>query len=94
MPRSEAEFRMSGLLLPVYIIIFVALIYFVGIRPQQKRRKELELLSSSLRAGDEIVTAGGIYGIVSEVEEGGSKHVSADSRRTIEMEMGGGHDSG
>ena len=63
---------MSGVLLPVYIIIFVALIYFVGIRPQQKRRKELELLSSSLRAGDEIVTAGGIYGIVSEVEEGGT----------------------
>ena len=29
-----------------------------------------------------------------EVEEGGSKHVSADSRRTIEMEMGGGHDRG
>jgi hypothetical protein len=29
-----------------------------------------------------------------EVEEGGSKHVSADSRRTIEMEMGGGHDPG
>lgn len=29
-----------------------------------------------------------------EIEEGGSKHVSADSGRTIEMEMGGGHDSG
>jgi hypothetical protein len=29
-----------------------------------------------------------------EVEEGGSKHVSADSRGAIEMEMGDGHDSG
>ena len=29
-----------------------------------------------------------------EVEEGGSKHVSADSGGTIEMEMGGGHDRG
>ena len=29
-----------------------------------------------------------------EVEEGGSKHVSADSGGTIEMEMGSGHDSG
>jgi preprotein translocase subunit YajC len=63
---------MSGLLLPVYIIIFVALIYFVGIRPQQKRRKEMELLSSSLGVGDEVVTTGGIYGIVSEIEEGGT----------------------
>ena len=63
---------MSGLLLPVYIIIFVALIYFVGIRPQQKRRKEMELLSSSLGVGDEVITTGGIYGIVSEMEEGGT----------------------
>ena len=63
---------MAGLLLPVYIIIFVALIYFVGIRPQQKRRKEMELLSSSLTVGDEVVTTGGIYGIVSEMEEGGT----------------------
>ncbi len=63
---------MSGLLLPVYIIIFVALIYFVGIRPQQKRRKEMELLTSSLGVGDEVVTTGGIYGIVSEMEEGGT----------------------
>jgi len=63
---------MSGLLLPVYIIIFVALIYFVGIRPQQKRRKEMELLSSSLGVGDEVVTTSGIYGIVSEMEEGGT----------------------
>ena len=63
---------MSGLLLPVYIIIFVALIYFVGIRPQQKRRKEMELLSSSLGVGDEVVTSSGIYGLVSEIEDGGT----------------------
>lgn len=59
-------------LLPVYIIIFVGLIYFVGVRPQQKRRKEMELLSSSLTVGDEVVTTGGIYGIVSEIEDGGT----------------------
>lgn len=61
-----------SLLLPVYIIIFVGLIYFVGVRPQQKRRKEMELLSSSLKTGDEVVTTGGIYGIVSELEDGGT----------------------
>ena len=61
-----------SLLLPVYIIIFVGLIYFVGVRPQQKRRKEMELLTSSLGVGDEVVTTGGIYGIVSELEDGGT----------------------
>ncbi len=63
---------MSGLLIPIYIVIFVALIYFVGVRPQQKRRKEMEQLSSTLKAGDEVITLGGIYGIISEMEEGGT----------------------
>ena len=62
----------SAVLLPVYIIIFVALIYFVGIRPQQKRRREMEELSRTLSPGDEVLTTSGIYGIVSEVEDGGT----------------------
>lgn len=62
----------SAVLLPIYIIIFVALIYFVGIRPQQKRRRELEELSRSLRPGEEVITTSGIYGLVSEVEDGGT----------------------
>jgi preprotein translocase subunit YajC len=62
----------SAVLLPVYIIIFVALIYFVGIRPQQKRRREMEELSRTLKPGDEVLTTSGIYGIVSEVEDGGT----------------------
>lgn len=62
----------SAVLLPVYIIIFVALIYFVGIRPQQKRRREMEELSRTLAPGDEVLTTSGIYGIVSEVEDGGT----------------------
>ena len=72
-PVTEAFSRMSSaVLLPIYIIIFVALIYFVGIRPQQKRRREMEELSRSLSVGDEVVTTSGIYGIVSEVEDGGT----------------------
>jgi preprotein translocase subunit YajC len=59
-------------LIPIYIIIFGALIYFMVLRPQKKRRQEMELLASSLVVGDEVVTTGGIYGIVSELEEGGT----------------------
>jgi preprotein translocase subunit YajC len=61
---------MSGLLLPIYIIIFIGLIYLVGVRPQQKRRKELERIMASLQPGAEIVTVAGIYGTVTELEEG------------------------
>ncbi len=61
---------MSALLLPIYILIFIGLIYLVGIRPQQKRRRELEALLSRLAPGDEVVTMGGIYGTVTEIEDG------------------------
>jgi preprotein translocase subunit YajC len=61
---------MSALLLPIYILIFIGLIYLVGVRPQQKRRKELAQIRGSLRPGDEVVTVSGIYGTVTEVEAG------------------------
>jgi preprotein translocase subunit YajC len=61
---------MSALLLPIYILIFIGLIYLVGVRPQQKRRRELESILSRLTPGDEVVTVSGIYGTVTEVEDG------------------------
>jgi preprotein translocase subunit YajC len=61
---------MSALLLPIYILIFIGLIYLVGVRPQQKRRRELERILSRLAPGDEVVTVSGIYGTVTEVEDG------------------------
>lgn len=61
---------MPTLLLPIYILIFVGLIYLVGVRPQQRRRRELETIMNSLRPGDEVITVSGIYGTVTEVEDG------------------------
>jgi preprotein translocase subunit YajC len=59
-----------ALLLPIYILIFIGLIYVFGVRPQRKRRQELERIMNSLGPGDEIVTVSGIYGTVTEVEDG------------------------
>lgn len=61
---------MPALLLPIYILIFVGLIYLVGVRPQQRRRRELEAIMGRLGPGDEVVTVSGIYGTVTEVEDG------------------------
>ena len=61
---------MPALLLPMYILIFVGLIYLVGVRPQQRRRRALEAIMSSLSPGDEVITVSGIYGTVTEVEDG------------------------
>ena len=59
-----------ALLLPIYILIFIGLIYVFGVRPQKRRRQELDRIMSNLAPGDEIVTVSGIYGTVTEVEDG------------------------
>lgn len=53
----------------IFIAVFVALFYFLLIRPGQKQRKEHQQLVSSVKKGDEVVTAGGIYGRVTKVGE-------------------------
>ena len=46
---------------------FVALFYFMLIRPQQKRAKQHQALISKLAVGDEVVTTGGLLGRLTEV---------------------------
>ena len=50
------------------IAIFVVF-YFFMIRPQQKKQKELQKQRDALKKGDKVITAGGIYGIIKEVQE-------------------------
>ena len=56
-----------GFLLPM-IVIFAAF-YFLLIRPQQKKQKAHAALVSSLKTGDEVLTAGGILGKITGVSE-------------------------
>ncbi|MBT8085040.1 MAG: preprotein translocase subunit YajC [Woeseia sp.] len=56
-----------GFLLPM-LIIFGAF-YFLLIRPQQKRQKAHTELVGALKAGDEVLTAGGILGLVTAVSD-------------------------
>lgn len=56
-----------GFLLPM-IIIFAAF-YFLLIRPQNKKQKAHAELVSNLKAGDEILTAGGILGVITGISE-------------------------
>jgi preprotein translocase subunit YajC len=56
-----------GSLLPMFLLI--AVFYLLLIRPQQKRQKEHNNLLNALKAGDEIITATGIYARVISVED-------------------------
>ena len=50
------------------ILIFVVF-YFFMIRPQTKRQKEIQKQRENMKKGDKVVTAGGIYGEIKEVQE-------------------------
>ncbi len=54
-------------LLPL-VALFVVL-YFIMIRPQMKRQKEHKAMIDALAKGDEVVTAGGLLGRVTKVED-------------------------
>jgi len=51
------------------MILLVVVFYFILIRPQQKRAKELRKLLETLKSGDEVVTAAGIVGTVITVKD-------------------------
>ena len=51
------------------LLIMFVVMYFLMIRPQQKRQKELKAMMDALAKGDEVVTAGGILGRVVQVKD-------------------------
>ena len=51
------------------MVIIFAIMWFFMIRPQQKRQKEIQNFRASITRGSKIVTAGGIYGIVKDIDE-------------------------
>ncbi len=53
----------------IMFILLIAVFYFFMIRPQQKKQKELQKQRDALKKGDKVVSAGGIYGIIKEVQE-------------------------
>ncbi|MGL4855171.1 MAG: preprotein translocase subunit YajC [Lentisphaeria bacterium] len=64
---AAASANPFGMLMPI-ILLFV-IMYFISIRPQQKRMKAHRQMVESLKAGDKIVTVGGIFAVVKRVEQ-------------------------
>ena len=51
------------------LLLIVVVFYFFMIRPQMKRQKELKNFRNSLKKGDKVVTTGGIYGRILEIQD-------------------------
>lgn len=50
------------------VLVFVVMWFFM-IRPQRKQQKALEQMRSALKKGDKVITAGGIYGVVADIDD-------------------------
>jgi preprotein translocase subunit YajC len=64
MPKMEAFAQF------VPLILIFAIMYFLLIRPQQKKVKEHQAMVAAVRRGDEVVTQGGLIGKVTKVKDG------------------------
>lgn len=65
------------------IAIFGVMMYFLMIRPQNKRAKEHEAMLKTLKAGDKIVTSSGIVGVVIAVKDRSVSLRSGDSKLEV-----------
>lgn len=69
------------------LFFFGVICYFIIVRPQQKRAKEQAALMSSMRSGDEVVTSGGLHGIVANPREAESKTVLVKFAENVKIEV-------
>jgi preprotein translocase subunit YajC len=51
------------------LLFFLAIFYFLIIRPQQKRQKAIQQMQANLKKGDKVITIGGLHGIIDSLDE-------------------------
>ena len=59
----------GGIGMIIYLVVMVAIFYFLLIRPQKKCQKAMQNMLDALQVGDKVVTAGGIMGKVYSIKE-------------------------
>ncbi|WP_054008577.1 preprotein translocase subunit YajC [Cypionkella psychrotolerans] len=67
------------------LVLIFAIMYFLLIRPQQKKMKDLKAMVDSLRRGDQVLTQGGIIGKVTKVGDDGVLEVEIAEGVKVKM---------
>ena len=76
---------MEGYMSFVWIIIMFAAMWFILIRPAQKRQKATVQMQSGLKKGDKVVTIGGLHGEVDAIEDT-IVYLKIDGNTTVKFE--------
>ena len=69
----------------IMIGAMILIMYFFMWRPESKRRKEMQKFREGLKAGDKVITAGGIYAVVKKVDEA-TLLIEVDSNVTLRID--------
>jgi preprotein translocase subunit YajC len=80
-PGGDIQSSLMGML-PLFLVF--AVMYFVMIRPQMKKQKELKTMVEALAKGDEVVTAGGLLGKISKL---GESYLSIEFASGVEVQV-------
>jgi len=81
----------SSLMTFLPIIFIFVIFYFLLIRPQQKQKKEHQSLLANLKVGDNVLTAGGIYGRVTGIKE---DKITVEISDKVRVKVNRGHIAG
>ncbi len=65
---AQAAGQGSGMSMILMMVAIFAIMYFFMIKPQQKRQKEIQKFQNELAEGTEVVTGGGIHGVVKSID--------------------------
>ncbi len=78
---AQAQGAGGGMSMIIMLVAIFAIMWLFMIRPQQKKQKEIRNFQNSLKAGDSVVTGGGIYGVVKSIDI---------EKNTVEVEIARG----
>jgi len=67
--EGEAATGLESYTMLIFVVLVIAMLYFITIRPQRKRQKEQQQMLSQLGSGAKVITASGIYGEIVSVSE-------------------------
>ena len=65
---AQAAGQGSGMSMIIMMVAIFAIMWFFMIKPQQKKQKEIQKFQNELTEGTEVVTGGGIHGIVKSID--------------------------
>ena len=68
----------------MFVVVMFVVLYFVMIRPQMKRQKELKAMLDALAKGDEVVTTGGMLGKIAQL---GDSQIGLDVGNGVVLQL-------